>query len=102
MPIHECRSCQSRALRLVVDLGKHPVSNALLNERSEAESEKRYPLQLAICEDCTLLQVTETIPAEILYQRDFPYFSSSSPALLDHAATITDRLTRRLGLGKNS
>src|SRR5437899_8830066 len=102
MRIHECRSCQSRALRLVLDLGKHPVSNALLNAKDEAYAERRYPLQLAFCEDCALLQVTETIPPEILYQRDYPYFSSSSPALLQHAATNADRLTRQFGLGKAS
>jgi SAM-dependent methyltransferase len=102
MQIHECRSCQSPALRVVLDLGNHPVSNALLAAESQPQEEARYPLQLAFCEDCALLQVTETVPPEILYQRDYPYFSSSSPALLQHAASIAQRLIRERGLGADS
>jgi SAM-dependent methyltransferase len=102
MQIHECRSCHSAALHVVLDLGNHPISNALLTAESEAQAEKRYPLQLAFCEDCTLLQITETVPPEILYQRDYPYFSSSSPALLQHAASIAQRLIRERGLGADS
>jgi SAM-dependent methyltransferase len=102
MRIHECRSCQSSALRVVLDLGNHPISNALLTAESPAQEEARYPLQLAFCENCALLQVTETVPPEILYQRDYPYFSSSSPALLQHAASIAQRLIRERGLGPDS
>jgi SAM-dependent methyltransferase len=102
MRIHECRSCQSSALRVVLDLGNHPISNALLTAESQVQEEARYPLQLAFCENCALLQVTETVPPEVLYQRDYPYFSSSSPALLQHAASIAQRLIRERGLGANS
>ncbi len=102
MRIHQCRSCQSRALKIVLDLGEHPVSNALLNAKIDAAREKRYPLQLAFCEGCSLLQVTETVSPEELYQRDYPYFSSSSPALLQHAASVADRLTRRFELDEDS
>jgi SAM-dependent methyltransferase len=102
MRIHQCRSCQGRALHTVLDLGNHPVSNGLLRVDSKPADEARYPLQLAFCEDCTLLQVTETVPAEILYQRDFPYFSSSSPALVQHAASLSHRLIRERGLGADS
>jgi SAM-dependent methyltransferase len=102
MQIHECRSCQSPALRVVLDLGNHPISNALLAAKSQAREEARYPLQLAFCENCALLQITETMPPEILYQRDYPYFSSSSPALLQHAASIAQRLIRERGLGADS
>jgi SAM-dependent methyltransferase len=102
MRIHECRSCQSAALRVILDIGNHPLSDALLTAESKARAEARYPLQLALCENCALLQVTETIPPEILFQRDYPYFSSSSPALLQHAASNVHRLVRERGLGPNS
>lgn len=102
MRIHECRSCGSASLRVVLDLGLHPGSNSLLKTTIDARSEPRYPLQLALCEACALLQVTETVPPEILYQRDFPYFSSTSPALLQHAATMVQRLIQDRGLGAES
>jgi SAM-dependent methyltransferase len=74
----------------------------LLNSPRQISGEQRYPLQLAFCEECALLQVTETIPPEILYRQDYPYFSSSSPALLKHAETIARRLIRERALGPAS
>src|SRR5690606_37294753 len=62
----------------------------------------RYPLVLMVCEACSLLQLTETVPPETLWQRDFPYYSSSSPALLRHAADIAHRLIRERRLDADS
>ena len=102
MPIKECRSCGSQALRVVLDLGNHPLSDALLADEQQAREERRYPLQLSQCRRCSLLQVTETIPPEILFQRDYPYFSSSSPALLSHAADHAQQLIYQRRLDANS
>src|SRR5487761_52601 len=102
MTITTCRSCDSARLRCVVDLGIHPVSNGLLTTDMLAQEEPRYPLIVLLCQDCLLLQVSETVPAEILYRRDFPYFSSSSPALLRHAAGIAERLIVERALGPES
>jgi hypothetical protein len=57
---------------------------------------------VAFCPECALLQVTETIPADVLYRRDFPYFSSSSPALLKHSAEHVEALVCKYGLGSDS
>ena len=54
---------------------------------------------MAFCPACALLQVTETVPADILYRRDYPYFSSSSPALLKHSAEHVEALVRKYELG---
>ena len=102
MRISNCRSCNGTRLNLVLDLGCHPISNGLLASHGEAAVEKGYPLEVALCADCTLLQVTETIPPAILYQRNYPYFSSASPALLEHASTVVARLVRERRLDPSS
>ena len=102
MQVHECRSCESTALHVVLDLGNHPISNALLSPPLTTASEPHFPLQLAFCENCALLQLTETVPPEILYQRDYPYYSSSYPALLSHAATLAQRLISERHLGADN
>jgi 2-polyprenyl-3-methyl-5-hydroxy-6-metoxy-1,4-benzoquinol methylase len=89
-------------LHLILDLGQHPLSNGLLQSRSPEQLERRYPLQLAVCQECTLLQVTETVPPEVLYQQDYPYFSSSSPALLAHAEEIAEKLIAQRNLHHDS
>lgn len=96
--ISNCRSCGSSALQTVLDLGAHPGSNALLSPDQLSLPERVYPLRLAFCRDCALLQVMETVPAEELYRRDYPYFSSSSAALLAHSRRHAAAIcrTRRL------
>lgn len=98
--ISQCRSCGGGNLHLILDLGEHPISNALLTEPTQRE--QRYPLALALCRDCALLQVTETIPADELYQSGYPYFSSSSPALLRHAAALAQKIIDERKLGPRS
>jgi SAM-dependent methyltransferase len=102
MGIATCRSCGSDDLRIILDLGSHPVANALLVEEELDRPEARYPLAVAFCRTCALLQVTETVPADILYRRDFPYFSSSSPALLKHSAEHVEQLVGKYALGPSS
>src|ERR1700740_586006 len=99
MGITNCRSCGGNDLHIILDLGSQPIANALLSEAELGLPEMRFPLAVAFCASCALLQVTETVPADVLYQRDYPYFSSSSPALLKHSAEHAEALTRKYGLG---
>jgi SAM-dependent methyltransferase len=102
MPISNCRSCGGHDLRVILDLGSQPIANALLSEEELDLPEARFPLRVAFCPACALLQVTETVPPDVLYRRDYPYFSSSSPALLKHSAEHVEALVRRYGLGPHS
>src|ERR1700720_3678694 len=102
MRITNCRSCGCEDLRVILDLGSQPVANALLSEEELSRPEARFALAVAFCPACALLQVTETVPADVLYRRDYPYFSSSSPALLKHSAEHVEELVRKYKLGPSS
>ncbi|MBV8091097.1 MAG: class I SAM-dependent methyltransferase [Alphaproteobacteria bacterium] len=102
MRISNCRSCGSADLQIILDLGSHPIANALLSKDDLDRPEPKYPLMVAFCQACTLLQVTETVPPDVLYRRDYPYFSSSSPALLEHSAQHVDELVCKYRLDPNS
>ncbi len=93
-----CRSCGSTRLEIVLSLGETPLANALLREEDLGCPEPLYPLDLAFCTECSLVQITETVPPEILF-RDYVYFSSFSDTMLQHAKEVVDRLVhdRRLG-----
>src|SRR5215469_17600719 len=99
MRITDCRSCGCDDMHVILDLGTQPIANALVSEEELARPEMRFPLAVAFCPACALLQVTETVSPDILYRRDFPYFSSSSPALLKHSADHVEELTRKYQLG---
>ena len=82
-----CRACGERALTVVLSLGEIPLANALLTREELLEPEDRFPLDLAFCANCSLVQITETVPPERLF-RHYLYFSSYSETMLEHARRL--------------
>jgi hypothetical protein len=96
-----CRSCDSAELRPIVSLGNLPLANRYLTAAQLAEPEPRYPLDLVRCSHCSLVQITEVVPPEILF-RDYLYFSSYSATMVGHAQSLVARLVGERRLGANS
>jgi SAM-dependent methyltransferase len=93
-----CRSCGASGLENVLSLGHTPLANALLTAEQLERPEETYPLDLAFCPNCSLVQITETVPAEKLF-REYLYHSSFSDTMLQHAQGIVEQLIRSRGLG---
>ncbi|MCT7965205.1 class I SAM-dependent methyltransferase [Laspinema sp. D1] len=89
--LNPCRSCGETGLQLILSLGETPLANRLLTAEQLREPEPKYPLDLAFCPHCTLVQITETVPPEQLF-REYVYFSSFSDTVLENAKTIATRL----------
>jgi SAM-dependent methyltransferase len=85
----------------VLSLGDMPLANALLAEEDLQAPEPRYPLDLVYCHGCKLVQITETVPPELLF-RHYLYFSSFSDTFLTHAKMLADRVIAERGLGRES
>lgn len=96
-----CRSCGSRHGQLLLDLGNQPLANNLLSPADRDKAEPRFPLRLALCQDCWLLQITETVPPVALFS-DYLYFSSFSDALLRHSAEASAQHQRDFALDSSS
>lgn len=79
----QCRSCKGEGLRPFLDLGSMPLADRLLSAPDEAEP--TFPLVVAFCPHCALVQILHTVDPEVLFAADYPYFSSFSPALLEHS-----------------
>jgi SAM-dependent methyltransferase len=88
--IDQCRSCGSADLVTVLRLGSVPLADALLDQADAPED--RYPLTLAFCLECSLVQILETVPADVLFGADYPYFSSFSDELLRHSREHVESL----------
>lgn len=100
--ITECRSCGGSHLNLVLDLGCQPIANALREPDEVDQPEAKFPLEVAFCHQCSLLQVLETIPADTLFSRNYPYYSSFSPLVLQHSRDHALSLVKELGLGPDN
>lgn len=92
-----CRGCTGEDLRVILDLGRMPLANALLTKEQTEEAEAKYPLILAMCPRCSLVQITETVSPELLF-RHYLYFSSFSDTMLAESRKTAERLihSRRL------
>ena len=82
--IDRCRACGSRQLNSFLDLGSTPLADRLLNAEQLPQTELTASLEVVLCDDCALVQITETVKPEILFGADYPYFSSVSPSLMKH------------------
>jgi SAM-dependent methyltransferase len=73
-----------------------PPSDRLLTRRDLAQPERKFPLDVGFCPDCSLIQILETVPPEFLFGEGYLYFSSFSQALLNHSrANALDLIERR-------
>lgn len=96
-----CRSCGRGGLESVLSLGAMPLANAFLTQEQLRQRERKFPLDVAFCPDCTLMQITETVPPEELFG-EYLYFSSFSETMLKQAEDIAWRLAAARGLGSES
>ena len=97
-----CRSCGAEGLEVFLRLGDLPLSDGLRYEIDLAKPEPRFPLDVAFCPRCTLVQILDTVPPEVLFGEDYPYFSSFSDALLAHSKRNVDARLAERDLGADS
>lgn len=89
-PAFHCRACGSHAGRPVLDLGLQPLANNLPRPEDLGRTEPRFPLRLAVCESCWMLQITDIVPPVELFS-EYLYFSSFSDAMLRHARLAAEQ-----------
>ncbi|MGD9206822.1 MAG: SAM-dependent methyltransferase, partial [Desulfobacterales bacterium] len=83
--ISDCRSCGKSELELILDLGDKPPSDRILTQEMLKKPEQFYPLEVAFCPNCSLVQILETLPPEELFTNGYEYYSSFIPSLLAHS-----------------
>ena len=97
-----CRSCGSTDLKPIISFGKTPLADALLKKEQLEQPELLVPLSLVFCPNCSLVQIVETVDPEVLFCRDYPYFSSTSKAYLAHSKENAEELINSRKLDSKS
>lgn len=96
-----CRSCGKVGLNQVLSLGRAPLANGLLSEAQLQKPEPTWPLELVWCPECSLVQITETAPSDLV-SRDVNFFASFSDTLVRNAQEVAVDLTSVLRLNSQS
>lgn len=100
--VRRCRSCFSEELVPFLSLGMTPVANSLLSEEELSALEPMFPLGLAYCSACSLVQVFYELPADRIFTRDYPYYSSFAAGVVNHAREHAQTLIRSRNLSERS
>lgn len=97
-----CLSCGSSSLQPIIDLGIQPLANNLLRAEDLAtRPEPKFLLDVHVCTDCWLLQISHIVPPVDLFS-DYVYFSSFSDHLLRHSRASALRYIEEKHLNADS
>lgn len=74
-----CSGCGYDDLRQFLDLGLSPIADAYADAPDQVS--EAYPLQLAVCTGCWLVQLLEVVDKDVLFGTGYSFYSSASPPL---------------------
>jgi len=97
----KCRSCGGNNAALILDLGLQPLANNLLTPADLTKPEPKFPLRLAVCQSCWMLQITDIVPPVELFA-EYLYFSSFSDLMLRHSREACEAYLEEFGLNGQS
>ena len=76
-----CSACGSTYLEKILDLGTSPIADAYAATSLESLAQLQYPLKVAVCNKCWLVQLTEVLPHKDLFGTGYSFYTSASPPL---------------------
>ena len=96
-----CRMCESKKFTSIVNLGKHPLVNRLVEKKNLKQKDPYFQLHVKQCNKCKLAQLKEIIDSNEIYKKtDYLYFSSEMPNLAKYFKNYAQDLKKRF-LKKN-
>lgn len=94
-----CRLCNSNNLHKILDLGDTPPGN---NLKDKAIVQKKFPLQVYFCRDCSHSQLGHVVHPSYLFQSNYTYLSSISDVFLKHLEKYANKIINRIKLSSHS
>lgn len=86
----KCSACGYDDLQVFLDLGTSPIADAYTADAREPSA--HYPLQLAVCTGCWLVQLLEVVDQKTLFGTGYSFYSSASAPLSDYHARYADQI----------
>jgi SAM-dependent methyltransferase len=96
-----CLGCGEPMTAPFLDLNVTPLANAYVSPDRAASPEKSFPLAVAFCPACYLVQLTGVVDPTELFA-EYSYFSSYSSTYLAHASEMAGTLADRFRLNADS
>jgi len=89
--IKECRICKNRKLKIIIDLNNQYIQGSFIKKNYPKPYLKKIPLQLVLCQKCSLVQLLHTTKKEILY-KNYWYESGINKTMKVHLRDLVQEL----------
>lgn len=86
-----CGGCDSPDLKKILELAPTPPANTLPTSPGQQTS---YPLELAVCTGCWLVQQLVVVPDAVLFNDDYGFYSGASLPKVAYHQQLAARLYR--------
>lgn len=96
-----CRFCKSKKVINILDLGKIPLSNNFI-KKNDITHAKKYDLKIFICSKCLLVQTKDIVKKNVIFNKNYLYYSSFSKSWLDHSKNLALNLIKEFNLNKST
>lgn len=93
----KCRICKSDNVKEILDFGEQYLAEF----RTEGKPEKTYPLTVVLCQKCSLVQLKESTPPELLYNDNYGYYSGINNTIKADLKDIVVKAMTRVELLEN-
>jgi methylation protein EvaC len=84
-----CRVCGG-GVEQFLDLGRQPLSDRFRDPADDGE-EFFYRLAVGRCRSCTMVQLVDEVPRDLMFHADYPYHSSGSSVMREHFVGVARR-----------
>ena len=91
----KCKACSNDHLFLINDFGEIPHVNKFYNLENKI-NEKKYPLRLAVCSNCFLMQLLDEINIEDMFI-EYHHMSSASKTNKEYLEDVSNLLYKKYG-----
>jgi methylation protein EvaC len=90
-----CRVCAGPVFEFA-DFGRQPLSDAF-RLPSDSSPEFFYRLAVGACSACSMVQLMEEVPRELMFHAGYPYYSSGSARMRQHFAAVASEFMEVAG-----
>jgi len=91
--INKCRICKNKDLKKIIDLDNQYIQGSFIKKNYPKPYLKKIPLQLVLCQKCSLVQLLHTTNKEILY-KNYWYESGINKTMRMHLKDLVSNLCR--------
>ncbi len=99
--IKACRICNKEALVQFLPLGRIPLPNGFIEHKNLKKIEARYPLNVALCTHCGLVQLLDIVDPEEMFH-NYVYIPSTSKTRMNNFAEIASQARQRFAVTTDS